>query len=222
VEALLALPRDRAQEVDDEQGALGKSLALLTVAERELGIEGLTAPNIAEVLARKFKWKVTRQAISQALDRSGKMVDSHSNGGAARTYMIMEAGSQYLATPVADRQVPASGSGAARRGRKAKGEQSTSARASKTSASSGSDEKKPTSARRSTNKSGPKDAIESLVEAGYFATPRLLGDIRDELRDRRGLVFKSTDLSPAMTRLLREGRLERRRNADSQYEYFKA
>jgi hypothetical protein len=38
------LERSRAADVDNETGALGKALALLRVAERELSIERLSAP----------------------------------------------------------------------------------------------------------------------------------------------------------------------------------
>jgi hypothetical protein len=217
VEALLALPRNLAEEVDDEEGALGKALALLTVAERELGIESLTAPNIAEVLTRKFKWRVSRQAITQALDRAGKMVDSKEASG-GRRYTIMAAGSRYLATPAAERQAPAVA--AVRRGRKSSnGQKATAGRTSNTTDAAEPDGKKTAALRRSASRPGPKEAIQGLIDSGYFGSPRLLGNIRDELRDRRGLSYKSTDLSPVMVRLLREGRLKRRRNEDAQYEY---
>jgi hypothetical protein len=61
--------------------------------------------------------------------------------------------------------------------------------------------------------------VESLIEAGWFTTPRGLTEIRKELESRMALRFKTTDLSPAMTRLLREGRLHRTRTEAGQYEY---
>jgi len=219
VKTLMSLPRDKAEEVDDEDGALGKALAMLVVAEREAGISGLSAPQIAAVLTGKFKWKVSRQAITQALDRAGKMVDSYSDGPGARLYRIMSAGETYLATSVTDRNAPVS-SGTRRK---------RQAPASPENAAPGMGEvvtraapKRNAAKQSGTRRTGPKEAIEQLIATGFFASPQVLGSIRDEIRDRRGLVFKSTDLSPCMTRLLRDGKLTRRRNGDAQYEYLAA
>jgi hypothetical protein len=206
VASLLAIPRSTAEQVDDEEGALGKSLALLRVAEEKLKIGGLSASQIAQVLTTKFKWK----AVNQALDRSGKMVDSSTIGG-ARSYTIMDAGIRYLDTPPDQRQAS---SGATRR-RSRPVNLTPSKSTTRASEDTASPAKKPP--RRPGG--GPSEAVERLVSKGYFNEPRLLGAIREELRDARGLVYKSSDLSPVMTRMLREGKLGRSKNQDGQYEY---
>jgi hypothetical protein len=61
--------------------------------------------------------------------------------------------------------------------------------------------------------------IEALIEEGFFDSPKVISDIQDQLRDKRGAVFKATDLSPALVRLLRENALDRDRNDSNQFEY---
>ena len=60
IETLTALDRGKAEEVDGEQGGMGKALALLHVARRELDIDGLTSPQIASILTEKFRFRITR------------------------------------------------------------------------------------------------------------------------------------------------------------------
>lgn len=212
VQTLLTLSRDQAESVDDAEGALGKALALLHVAETKAGISALTAPQIAQVLTTKFKWKVTRQAITQALDRAGKMVDS-TTGDGARAYTIMQAGVQYLETPAEERQAGTARQTTPRRPAKRGARKATATNAEPKPANGSS------SQRKQSTREGPRASVEALISRGFFSTPRLLGDIKNELKDSRGLVYKSTDLSPVLTRLLRDGILSRARNADSQYEY---
>jgi hypothetical protein len=218
VAALLNMPRSRAEQVDDEDGALGKALALLHVAEEELGIEGLTGPQIAQVLTTKFKWKVSRQAITQALDKAGKMVDSKAGPG-ARVYIVMDAGIKYLDSDPEERRTasapPSRRSRTTRRPTK-----SGPAKAAESDSGAEPDKGSQMKARRSSSRPGPTQATEALIDSGFFKTGRTLGDIRVELRDTRGLSYRSSDLSPIMTRLLRDGKLTRRRNDDSQYEYI--
>jgi hypothetical protein len=218
IATVLAISRSSAEEVDNEDGALGKALALLHVAEREADVPGLTAPQIAYVLTTKFKWKVSRQAITQALDRAGKMVDS-TVGSGARIYTIMASGVEYLNQPVDERPMAlAAGSGQRRRRRLPRG----NSRPGSGSAVSpeGDNDSRLATPRKQSRRAGPKEAIEQLISNDFFSSPRMLAAIREELRVSRGLAYKSTDLSPVMTRLLREGRLIRSRNGESQqYEY---
>ncbi len=221
VAAMVALPRNVYAQVDDETGAMGKALALLTVAENEAHINALTSSQIAQILTTKLKWKVSRQAINQAMDRAGRMVDSTSGAG-ARAYTIMAAGQDYLNTPIDERMAPSGSSGPRRRARASKAASSSKSKTAKPTSSDDSDPaiaKKTTPARRTDGRTGPREAVERLVGNGFFATPRTLGAIRTELRDSTAVDYKSTDLSPAMTRLLREGKLSRRKNEESQYEY---
>jgi hypothetical protein len=221
VPALLSLERSRAEDVDNEDGALGKALALLRVAERELSIERLSAPQIAQILTEKFRWRVTRQSVMQALERSGRFVDRRKEG-AAMTYRLMQPGEDWLNTDSDTRKARAS-TGRSRAGR--------GSPAKKPRTDPGTSRPGPAKAARPVGtatkksrpgKTGPKGAVEALISSGYFSTPRTLADLQQTLQHERALRYKPTDLSPGMTRLIREGRLARAKNADGQYEYIAA
>jgi hypothetical protein len=201
----MQLSRDKASSVDGEDSALGKSLALLRVAEKELAVEGMSAPQIATVLNDKFRWRVTRQAIGQALDRAGRMVESR-KVGAARVFRLMSDGEAWLDTAADQRAKTRTSRGASAK-RKSPAKMSP---AKKSPAKKG-----PASARRV----GPKAALQKLISTGYFAQPRTISAMRSKLEEESALIFKATDLSPTLVRLLREGVLARSKNEDGQYEY---
>lgn len=213
VASLSAMQRSKAPEVDSAEGAQRKSLALLLVARRELDIDGLTSSEMATILTEKFRFRVTRQAINQAMDAAGNRVDRVRAGRGSR-YRIMDAGERFLAQPAdAQQDDAARGAGSSRRRKKTKG----STKAASTGASTTAAPTRKSTAR--VRSQGPKAAVEALITAGWFATPRALADIRKELEKRRARRFTSQDLAPAMTRLLREGSLQREKTASGQYEY---
>lgn len=61
---------------------------------------------------------------------------------------------------------------------------------------------------------GPMELLRDLVDAGYFSTPRSLPDVKEHLRHKQGRAYPSTTLSPAFTRLLRDGVLDREKDAE--------
>jgi hypothetical protein len=213
------LDRSRASLVDQKEGGLGKALALLKVALDELQIDGLTSPQIAKVLTDKFRWRVTRQAITQALDAAGPMVDSMPAPRGARAYRLMSAGEEWLAKGGSSNEEQASRESVRprksnRRTRKASAKKTPGkANGTKTPA-------KKTSRRTAAGRTGPKTSTDALIKAGWFSTGRTISDIREQLERDHALRFKATDLSPALTRLLREGRLKRSKNSEGQYEYI--
>jgi hypothetical protein len=212
VAMLMAMERSRAPEVDDNEGSLGKGLALLHVARREFGIDGLTSQQIATVLTDKFRSRLTRQAINQAMDAAGRMVDRVKTGRGTKI-RIMEAGEHWLELPPEKRRSDG--------GKRVKGASSPRrtrrlSHAEKEGPGESPAPSKPAPRRPSR---GPKGAVESLINAGWFSTPRSLPDIRKELESRFALRYKPTDLSPAMTRLLREGKLRRTKSESGQYDY---
>lgn len=69
----------------------------------------------------------------------------------------------------------------------------------------------PRRARRSGE--GPQPLIERLKSDGFFAGPRTISDVRAEL-SRKGHVFPSRDISPALTRLTKKGFLQRQSTTD--------
>jgi hypothetical protein len=213
VATLMSMERSRGPEIDDNEGSLAKGLALLQVARREFGIDGLTSQEIATVLTDKFRSRVTRQAINQAMDTAGRMVDRVKAGRRGSKIRIMKAGERWLELPAEERRSEGRSIGQAgsRRGRRA----STHTKREGVVAEDGPLVK--AEARRLSR--SPKWAVESLIEAEWFATPRSLGDVRKELESRMAIRFKATDLSPALTRLLREKKLRRTKTEAGQYEY---
>ena len=220
-EALNQLEGDRAQEVNEADGGQAKALALLLVAHRELGIDGLTAPQIAKVLTEKFRWRVAHQSIREALDNAGNRVDRVKQGRAVK-YRIMAAGETWLAEALEAKADQSSGTTRpVRRRHRAKAATKAKAapRAKAADDADGSIGSEPGKRSARQPSRGPKPAVEYLIDDGWFTTPRDLGAIRTELEHRMALRFKATDLSPTMTRLLRAGRLKRAKTEAGQYEY---
>lgn len=212
-----AVSRDNATEVDQETAVLGRSIALLVVFSREADVDGLTAPEIARILTEKFRHKTSRQAVLQALDNSGNMVDRQKDGSSAAIYRVMRPGEEWLSTPAEQRS-----KGGAAKSRRRSAAQKAEGQGEKTPTKAASQRKlgkaAATPAWTHTRKAGPKSVLETLIEERFFDTPRGLADVRKELRDQKALSYESTDLSPALTRLLREGKLKRSK-ADKQYVY---
>lgn len=210
VETLLSMDRTIAGGVDDEDNALNKGLALLRVAYEHFQIDGLTSPQIAQILTDKFRWRVSRQAITQAFDRAGRLVDPVPGKGAAK-YRLMEAGILYLDTPTDQRKLETS---VPRKRSSKNGKQDSGATATGKQSS-----ESPKAGKKKSSRMGPRAAIEGLIASGFFSTPRAIKAMQDELDHNQGLRFKTGDLASTLTRLLRDQKLKRARNADNQYEY---
>jgi hypothetical protein len=214
---IASLNRTDHPGITEAPRVLERALHLLQVAERDHEIPGLSAPQIAKVLTDKFRLSVTRQAVSYALDNAGRLVDRTPQAGASVLYRIMDPGEKHLKSP---------GDAGKATGRKGSGRKpaKTKSRATKSQpAGKGSPEADTTGhskAPRKRSGRGPKGLIEELVDDGFFSSPKLIGDIQEQLRHKKGVQMKPTDLSPALVRLLRQGTLDRDRNKDNkQYEY---
>jgi hypothetical protein len=81
----------------------------------------------------------------------------------------------------------------------------------------GSEPKKARTKAQST--SGPGATLRQLVDNGFFKQGRRIGDIRNHCETKLALRFKSNELSPPLMRLVRDGTLQRERNAENQFEY---
>jgi hypothetical protein len=213
-----SLSRTDYPEVGQAVRALDRALYILRIASEEYGIDGMSAPQIAKVLTEKFRLRVTRQAIGQALDAAGNYVDRVS-GKRGAVYRLMQPGEDYLAaggTSADHSGTSPRRTSTRRRGQKRavhKGQKrEPSGNAASTSTSTN------TPARRRSGR-GPKALVEELIDEGFFSEPRSIGDIQDRLRHKKGVQLKPTDLSPALVRLLREDKLDRERNESNQYEY---
>lgn len=74
---------------------------------------------------------------------------------------------------------------------------------------------------RKASRPGPKVVVTQLLENGFFSSPRLIMEIRDELQHQRGYKYTIQNLSPALVRLVRDESLKRKKNQSGQYEYSK-
>lgn len=220
VARVTAISRDDAPEVDQETSVQGRSIALLVAAGREADVDGLTAPEIAKVLTEKFRHRTTRQAVQQAMDTAGNMVDRQKSASGAAVYRVMKAGSDWLAKPADERTAASKG---ARSGRRPSPKKASASPPAKTASpkTTSSTEKKAASTMRSSSagrKTGPKAVLEALISDGYFSEPRGMADIKHHIRDQKAISFEASDLSPTLIRLLREGKLKRSK-AEKQYVY---
>lgn len=77
--------------------------------------------------------------------------------------------------------------------------------------------------RKRTSSSGfsPTTAVRDLISSGFLDSAKGLSDIQRRLKDKQGRDVAVTTLSPIFTRLLREGVLDRSRNAEGVYEYVR-
>ncbi len=207
---------------------LDRSLMVLQIALQDHSVDGLTPVEIARILTDKFRVATTRQAVGMALKDASHLVDRVGEGRGYR-YRIMGPGEEYLAHLERndgyvgnDQPVAITKKRGGRKSRKARvrsGTSSQHARASKT-ADAGT-AKKIQSKRTSSTAIGPKAAIVSLVEQGFFATPKSGPEVQEYLKKKRGFDLGTDQLRLAMLRLVRDGVLERDENNEGQYEYKK-
>ena len=61
--------------------------------------------------------------------------------------------------------------------------------------------------------------ISQLLGDGYFKTPKTISAIVAHCGSSKGHHYKANECSPALLRLLRDGKLKRAKNKDGQYEY---
>jgi hypothetical protein len=74
-------------------------------------------------------------------------------------------------------------------------------------------------ARKSATRVGPKTAILSLIESGFFVESKSGPAVQEYLCKKRGFDLDTPQLRMTMLRLVREGTLEREENQDGQFEY---
>jgi hypothetical protein len=203
------IDRTQYSEVSASMSVLDRSLSVLRIA-KELGTDGLPAPKIAEILTDNFRVKTLRQHVNQQLDKATKLV-AREKVGRSVTYKIMGVGEKHLDDPVDSAQSNP------RRARKAK--RPTKLRKAPTRKAKWSGTNSAKTSKRSGGRPGPKAAVQSLIDAGFFKEPRTIGDIQSRLQTKVGHVYKPGDLSPTLGRLLRDGALDRDRNESHQYEY---
>jgi hypothetical protein len=85
--------------------------------------------------------------------------------------------------------------------------------------SSQSQARAPRKSSRGSGSPGASAAISDLLASGFFKAPKTIGQIVEHCASARGHRYKANECSPPLLRLLRDGKLERKKNKDGQYEY---
>jgi hypothetical protein len=97
-----------------------------------------------------------------------------------------------------------------------------SRRRTKTSAAPSEAKAKGSSSSRGSGSPGAYAMITELLGTGFFKQPKAIGAIVTHCATSRGHHYKASECSPALLRLLRDGKLARKKNKDGQYEYTQA
>lgn len=201
------LDRTSHTDIIHSNTSLNNSLRLILAAREDLGIDGLTAAQIAKVLVEVFRCKITRQAVSLALNGAGRYVNRHKEGNLV-VFRIMAPGEEYLSAP---HKTPAKGTSAARSGSKKRGN-------SKSAGVPGKKGNKKVAAIGT----GAKSTLTILAKGSFFSTPKTISEIVEHCRHNLARSFKANDFSGKLARMVRGGELTRVKNSDKQYEYKKA
>lgn len=209
-ELVAAIDTTQHPAVASAAKVLDRSLMILQIALRSHNLDGLTPPEIARILTEKFRLSTTQAAVTMALGAATTLVNRVSRGRAYE-YKIMGPGEEYLAHL---------GSNEAR--------VTSSTRASSKPMKRGrnktlkSEKVQPirNASKPKSGRIGPKQMLEKLIADNYFSTPRDISQIIEHLQNNYARTYKNTDLSPTLTRLLREQSLEREKNEKGVFQYI--
>jgi hypothetical protein len=78
-----------------------------------------------------------------------------------------------------------------------------------------------TPAKNSGTRKSPKTAIMALIAEGYFAQHRPIGTVVSHLGEKKATTLSLGAVQMALNRLVQNGEMERGKNAEGQYEYWK-
>jgi hypothetical protein len=205
---LTSIDRTAYPQITDAPKLQDKALWLLRIANDDFSIDGLSASEISKVLKDKFRLTYSRQGVGQALDKASRLVDRDTSGPVVR-FRIMAPGETYLDNP--DKE--------AKKAKTAKRPRPKTKQAPKGSAKQPKNKGKGSQPAKRGGRPTPFTVLDDLVASGFFGTPQTIGGIREYLEEKQGRKYKASELSPALLRLLRNGKLTRAKNGDKQYEY---
>lgn len=223
-ELLHAIDRTAHPDVGTTTRTADRALKVLQLARQDYGVDGLTASEIAEILAQKFRLPVKVSAVKMALQRETSTVDVRPGPGGSRLFHIMAPGDEYLAHLREDSHASTDGGAGSRTSPKKPNAPNRRRRASsKPKIQEGPPGDSGVKARKKTNgRPGPKAAVAILADDGFFDEPRTISQIQEELRHHKGHTYSVQELSPALVRSLRDNTLTRERKDSGQYEYTRA
>jgi hypothetical protein len=213
------IDRSAHPEIFNASGLRDQSLHLLSIVRRRFGIDGLTAVDIEKLLKEKFRLPATTQGVHSAFDRFGHLVDRVPSDKGSYRYRLMDAGEKYLAAPESHH-----GAGGAHRGARRRSHRSKPVASAPKNGTAGEMPKQASSTEKKSKahagRPGPMASIRMLVEKGYFSVGRTLAEIRAYLEEEHAIAYENGDLTPTLTRSIRNTTLKReKREGDGQYEY---
>lgn len=74
--------------------------------------------------------------------------------------------------------------------------------------------------RGSSDRPGPGQLLDGLISQGFFKERRSSKNITDHCAQNMAMTYKTSDLSKALTRAIRDDKLKREKSKDGPYEYF--
>jgi hypothetical protein len=77
------------------------------------------------------------------------------------------------------------------------------------------------SQKRKVTGSGPIPTLTELIEEGFLAKRQTLNQILEHCKSNKARIFRPNQFSGPLGRLVRDGKLQRQQNSESQYEYWK-
>ncbi len=185
---------------------LDRALMVLQIALRNHSIDGLTPTEIAQILTEKFRLNTSRQAVNMAISSATTLVN-RVRRGSGYEYRIMGPGEEYL-THLGSQPELSQRIGPVKTGRKKRRATNPAEPTAEVKAEG-----------RKSSRPGPKQILEALITGKFFDSPRDIGQMLEHIRHRYARTYKATDLSPALTRLRREDKLDRTKNENGVYEY---
>jgi hypothetical protein len=211
-ELIAAIDTTQHPAIGSATKALDRALMVLQIALRSHNLDGMTPPEIAKVLTEKFRLNTSSDAVTMALGSATNLVNRVPRGRAYE-YKIMGPGEEYLkhlGSPDSESVQPLRNSFKAGKKNRSKAITEDGATKPPKAAKTG---------RAKSGRIGPKQMLETLITDGYFGTRRDIAQIIKHLQDTQARTYKNTDLSPSLTRLLREKKLEREKNDKGIFEY---
>jgi len=221
-EKIDSIDRTAYPDLSKAPRVLDRALILLAACHNDYGVDGLSAPKIAEVLTNKFRLKTSRRAVSFALDAASTYVD-RTKSGRSVIYRIMAPGLDYVAAEKW-KSTTASKSQKQSRSKSPNKPSSTKSQVNSKTGKKVKTKKKTIATRKgagsATSRLGPMTALKLLIDKGFFNTERTIVDIIEHLDKRKGYRFKPNELSTQLLRLVRRDVLLREKQGESgQYEY---
>ena len=176
------LDRTLCPEITHDGTALTNSLRILRAARDELGIDGVSGSDITHLLNDKFRCKVTRQAVSMALNDASQFVNRHKVGNAV-IFRIMSRGEQHLDDLDAGVETD---SNPTKKRKSTKTVRTAKKKDATAKSSSQGASKKKTASKRSL---GAFAAVSALLVEGFFAQPRTIASTIEHLKHNLGRTF---------------------------------